>query len=272
MSERVPDARRRVWTVGDYPVIARHLLPISLDTVAALDVQRGERVLDVGVGTGNAAIAAARRGATVTGIDLTPAQIDLARARCAAEGVDVDLRVGDAESLDVPDASFDVVLSVMGVIFAPDHARAAAEMARVCRPGGRVAMTAWKREGWHEAWRTRASRLVPTPAGAGPGPEAWGEEREVARRLADVGLDATVTERPFAFRFPSVEEALDVLLSASGPFVQFMEVAASIGCRAEAVRQLRDALQESNEAVDDTCVLPSPYLVAVAHPRRLATG
>src|SRR6478609_872549 len=142
MAHDPAEAQRRIWAAGDYSVVARQFLPMSVETVEAVGVRAGDRVLDVGTGNGNAAIEAARRGATVTGIDLTPEQVDLARKRCADEGLDVDLRVGNAEALDVPDASYDVVLSVLGVIFAPDHARALGEMARACRPRGTVAMTA----------------------------------------------------------------------------------------------------------------------------------
>lgn len=264
MSDPAVEAQQRIWTIGDYPVIARHLLPISIDTVAALGIGRGDEVLDVGVGTGNAAVEAARRGAHVTGIDLTPAQIERARARCAEEGVEVDLRVGDAQSLEVPDASFDFVLSVMGVIFAPDHERAAAEMARVCRPGGTVAITSWKDGGWSSRWRVRASQLVPAPPPGAPMPDAWGDPEEVVRRLSAAGLETNVVERSFAFRFPSIDNAIDVFLSAAGPFVQFMEMAAAQGNGEEALRELRDALEEAKEPDDGNCVLPAPYLLATA--------
>ena len=266
MSDPAAEAQRRVWTIGDYPVIARHLLPISVETVAAIGVRPGDRVLDVGVGSGNAAIEAARRGASVTGIDLTPAQIERARARCASAGVEVDLRVGDAAALDVLDASFDVVLSVMGVIFAPDHVRAAAELARACRPDGTVAITAWARGGWADRWRAQVAHLVPAPPPGGPMPDEWGDPAEVIRRLADAGLDATVEERSFAFRFPSVETAVDVFLSAAGPFVKFMEAASALGRSQEARQELLGAVVESNAAGDGGCELPAPYLLAVAKP------
>jgi len=266
MSEEAAEGQRRVWTIGAYPVIARHLLPISVETVEAIGIGAGDRVLDVGVGTGNAAIEAARRGAAVTGVDLTPAQIELARARCASEGVEVDLRVGDAEALEVPDAGFDVVLSVMGVIFAPDHARAVAELARVCRPAGTVAITAWAGGGWSSRWRTRAAHLVPPPPPGSPAPDEWGEPDEVVRRFAIAGLDAAVEERRFAFRFPSVEDGLEVFLGAAGPFVAFMEMASAVGRGDEARQELRAAIEESNEADDRTCLLPAPYLLAVARP------
>lgn len=253
-----------MWTIGDYPVIARHLLPISVATVAAVALEPGDRVLDVAVGDGNAAIEAARRGARVTGIDLTPAQIERARARCAAEGVEVDLHVGDAEALDVPDARFDVVLSVMGIIFAPDHERAAAELARACRPGGTVAITAWAAGGWSDRWRARTAHLVPTPPPGGPAPDEWGDPDDVTQRLAGAGLDATVEQRSFAFRFASPQDALDVFTTAAGPFVQFMAIATAAGHADEARDELLAAVTESNEATDGSCVLPAPYLLALA--------
>src|SRR5947207_555502 len=116
MAHDAVEAQRRLWAAGDYTVVARQLLPMSVETVEAANVRPGDRVLDVGTGNGNAAIEAARRGATVTGIDVTPEQVELAGERCAEEDVEVDLRIGNAEALDVPDAGFDVVLSVMGVI------------------------------------------------------------------------------------------------------------------------------------------------------------
>jgi ubiquinone/menaquinone biosynthesis C-methylase UbiE len=264
MSDEVIDAQRRVWTIGDYPVIARHLLPISVETVADVGVRAGDRVLDVGVGSGNAAIEAARCGATVTGIDLTPAQIERARSRCTAEGLEVDLREGNAEKLDVPDASFDVVLSVMGVIFAPEHARAIAEMARVCRPGGTVAITAWAEGGWASRWRSRAAQLLPASPPGSPRPDEWGDPDEVVRRFAAAGLRATIERRSFQFRFSSEEEAFETFVGAAGPYVQFMETASRFGRADEARSALRAALAESNEASDGTCRLPAPYLLAVS--------
>ena len=265
MSAEALDAQRRVWTIGDYPIIASHLLPISVETVEAVGIRPGDQVLDVGVGNGNAAIEAARRGANVTGIDLTPAQIERARSRCADEGVEVELRVGNAEQLDVPDASFDVVLSVMGVIFAPDHARAIAEMARACRTGGTVAITTWAEGGWSNRWRSHAAHLVPAPPPGSPTPDEWADPDEVVARFAAGGLRATVERRPFAFQFSSEAEALETFLGASGPYVQFMETASRLGRADEARSELRAALAEANEAGDGTCRLRAPYLLAISH-------
>ncbi len=254
----------RMWAIGDYPVVARLLLPISETVVKELDISAGEEVLDVAVGDGNAAILAATRGAKVTGIDLTPTQIARARARCAAEGVKVDLQVGDAQRLDLPDAAFDVVLSVMGVIFAPDHAAVARELARVCRPGGRIAITAWAEGGWSIAWRTKVAHLMPPATAGGPAPEEWADPDVARGRLAAAGLSTKVERRNFAWRYPSTKAALDTLTTAAGPYVAFVEGLESIGKVDEGKALLLEAIEESNVANDGSCTLPAPYLLLVA--------
>ena len=264
MDEQTLDAQVRVWSSGDYPVIARRLAPISIELVDAIGIQPGDRVLDVGVGNGNAAIEAARRGAQVTGIDLTPVQIQRARTRCADERIALDLRVGNAEALEVPDASFDRVLSVMGVIFAPDHGRAMAEMARVTRPGGTVALTAWAEGGWSTRWRARAAELLPEPPPGSPQPDAWGDPDELARRLAAAGLAATVEVRSFTWDFDTEQEALDTFVTSAGPYVQFMRTATSLGLADQAEGALREVLAETNVATDGRCRLPAPFLLGLA--------
>ncbi len=253
-----------LWAAGDYPVIARQLLPISEATAAAAGVGPGDRVLDVGVGDGNAAVVCARLGAEVVGIDLTPVQVERARARCAAEGLAVDLRVGDAQALDLPDRSFDVVLSVMAVIFAPDPAAASAELARVVRPGGRVAVTAWRAGGWATAWRERLSALVPEAVGP---VGLWGTADAVAGHLAGAGLDAEVTTVDFAWRFPSVDGAVAVLTAASPPHVTALALAEARGVGQEARAALAEVVAGSNVATDGTCEIPAPWLLAVSAPR-----
>ena len=264
MDERVVESQVRVWSSGDYPVIARLLQPISVELVEAVGIQPGDRVLDVAVGNGNAAIEAARRGARVTGIDLAPIQIERARARCADEQVEIDLWVGNAERLEVPDASFDSVISVMGVIFAPDHRQALAEMARATRAGGTVALTAWADGGWSAAWRERAAGLLPPPPAGSPRPDAWGDPDEVARRMAGADLEATVEIRTFTWEFASEQEALDTFVRSAGPYVQFLAAARERGLADEAMAVLHDALAELNEASDGACRLPAPYLIGLA--------
>jgi len=259
------DAQVRMWTVGDYDIVAEQLRPISEATVAALDIQPGERVLDVAVGSGNAAVLAARRGAAVTGVDLTPAQLDRARARCEAEGVEVDLRLGDAQALEVPDGSFDVVMSVMGVIFAPRHVAATRELARACRPGGRVAITSWTVGGWGMVWRAKVAELVPDAhPPTGPSPEQWGDPDLVEMRFAAAGLDVAIERRDFHWRYPSPEAGLEMLLTVGGPFIVVMEAMEARGLGDATRRALIEAMHDANVATDGTCALAAPYLLITA--------
>lgn len=260
-------AQRALWSKGDYPTLARHMVPISVGTLDLVGVSPGDRVLDVGVGDGNTSLEAARRSAVVTGLDLNPDQLGRARARSAAEGVDVELVEGNAEELPFEDGRFDLVVSVLGVIFAPDHARAAAELARACRPGGRVAVTAWQDAGWFRSWRDRAQQVLPSDppaAGAGPRPDAWGSPDELERRLAGAGIEVTAVHvRPFHWTFPSAEAAVELFLRTASGFIAFQEAATAAGRGDEVVPALLAALEDADEATDGTCRVASPYLVGV---------
>jgi SAM-dependent methyltransferase len=262
--ESVLEAQRRLWAGGDYSAIAPHLLPVSVETLDVAGVTAGQEVLDVGVGDGNTAIEAARRGAVVTGLDISPQQLELARRRIAAEGLSVELREGNAEALPFDDASFDLVVSVLGVIFAPDHARAVAEMARVCRPGGVVAVAAWVDSGWFRIWRDRAQRLVPaTPAADGPRPDLWGQPGEPGRRLQAAGLDTREEPRDFYWSFPTTRDCAAFFLEVAPPFTAFQQSATEAGHGDEVLPLLLSAMDEVNVATDGTCRLLSPYVVAV---------
>lgn len=258
------DDPHRVWSLGDYEAIASHLQPIADETVAAAGVGAGMSVLDVGVGSGNAAVAAARYGASVSGVDVSASQLDLARRRFAADGVEVELQLGDAESLPFADNRFNVVLSVLGMIFAPDHRRAAAEMVRVCRPGGTVAIASWADGGWAGEWRKRAAAFAPPspPLGAAR-PDEWGDPATVSARLGAAGLRASTESRPFEWSFPSIDAAADLFVGSAGVFVVFLESLESAGRRADAELALRAAMEGSNVATDGTCRLPAPWVLGV---------
>lgn len=259
------DAQRQLWSAGNYPAIAEHLLPASVDLVETAGIGPDHRVLDVGAGDGNTTLEAARRGATVIGIDLTPRQLELARARADAAGLTVELREANAEHLPFDDAGFDAVISVFGVIFAPDHRRAVAEMARVCRPGGVVALTSWSEAGgWFRTWRERASALVPPPPPGGPRPDDWGDPDEMRGRLTEAGLDAEVHVRDFAWVLPSPQAAVDFFLANAASFIAFRDAATRAGHGDAVVPTLLQAVEDSNQATDGTCHLAAPYLLAVA--------
>jgi len=195
--DRALKARHRaMWALGDYPTVASEVIPeLGPVLVTATGVRRGERVLDVAAGSGNAAVPAALTGAAVVASDLTPELFTAGRAFAAAHGVDVNWEEGDAEALPYPDAAFDVVLSCVGVMFAPHHQRAADELVRVCRPGGRIGLISWTPEGFvGEMFRTMKPYAPPPPPGAQP-PPLWGDEDHVRALLGDRVTDVHCQRR-----------------------------------------------------------------------------
>lgn len=183
---------RSMWASGHYDRIAREIIPVLGERlVDALDVTSGERVLDVAAGTGNAAVPAARTGATVVASDLTPELLEIGRAEHPDAGI--DWQVADAEALPWPDASYDVVLSTVGVMFAPHHRAAADELLRVLRPGGRVGIVSWTPEGFiGRMFATMRGFVPPPPAGVQP-PPLWGDEDHVRELLGDRVEDLAFT-------------------------------------------------------------------------------
>jgi SAM-dependent methyltransferase len=186
------------------------------------DLQAGWRVLDVATGSGNAVLAAARRGCDVVGVDFVPALLERGRLRANADHLEVDFREGDAEDLPFPDASFDAVISIYGVMFAPDHRRAASELARVCRPGGRIALASWTPDGFiGDTFRTFA-RYVPPPPGLQP-PIRWGDEDYLHSLFAGVAASVTSHRSTAIFRFRSAEVNVDFFHAYYGPTLRLFE-------------------------------------------------
>lgn len=209
-----------MWGLGEYDVIAEGLHPAQDHVVRVARPRVGEKVLDVATGTGNTAIKARELGATVTGFDLSPELLGVARKKAEAAGHD-DIRwdEGDAARLPYPDGSFDVVLSTCGHMFAPDHAQVASEMARVTRPGGRIVFMAWTPTGGLGGYFQVLNRHVPPPAGV-PSPFAWGDEARV-RELLGPHVKRTRFESGDCTQFGATPEAVwDTYRTKYGPAVR----------------------------------------------------
>jgi SAM-dependent methyltransferase len=217
LDDRARDARdgkeqdRRLWASGAYSRIAQLVEPMGCDLVDVAAVGPGMRVLDVATGTGNVAIPAALAGAEVTALDLTASLLAVGRSRAAAAGVQVEWIEGDAEDLPFPTGSFDLVLSAIGAIFAPDHARTAAELVRVCRPGGTIALANWTPDGYGGAFFGLLVRHVPSsPAGteASVPPTAWGDPGYLRELFGDRVEDLTCRGRTLNLDFTGAPEEL----------------------------------------------------------------
>lgn len=205
-----------VWGSGPYERISEHLAIAHDHLLRAVEARPGERWLDVATGTGEIAVPAAQRGASVTAIDIAPRLIATARERARASGVDVALEVGDAERLLYPDAEFDVVVSAFGVMFAPDQRAAAAELARVTRPGGRLALLNWHpTRGVAEFFKVMAPYMPPAPAGAG-NPFAWGDRDRLSELLGDT-FELRYEEGNCPQPGASAEQVWELFTTAYGP-------------------------------------------------------
>ncbi len=228
-SESGPAARQRaLWgTCGDYPAVAPLLAPVADELVARLAPAPGNDLLDVATGTGNVALRAARSGARVTAADLTPELLAAARRRVGAERV----TWVEADALELPfePASFDLVTSSFGVMFAPDHARAAAELVRVCRPGGRIAVCAWTPEGYAGRWSSVGARWVPEFAAGPSAPTRWGDPEHVAELFSERGVELTFDYATLGYRFPSLEAFEDFMEANSAPYVILARAARAAG-------------------------------------------
>ena len=200
----VKEKQQATWASGDYAVIGTSLQIMGEQLCESVDVSAGQTVLDVAAGNGNAALAAARRGCDVTATDYVESLLERARRRADADGLPLITQVADAEDLPFDDASFDVVLSTVGVMFTPNPERAAAELLRVVRPGGRIGLVNWTPEGFVGQMFKIVGAHVPPPAGV-PSPLQWGTEARIEELL---GGEAKVeTERRhFTFRFRSAED------------------------------------------------------------------
>lgn len=212
--DAIKKRQQATWAAGDYAVIGTTLQIVGERLCEAVDLRAGEKVLDVAAGNGNASLAAARRWADVLATDYVGPLLDRARERASAERLAVDFRQADAEALPFPDESFDVVLSTFGVMFTPDHDKAARELARVCRRGGRIGLANWTPEGFIGQLFRIIGRHVPPPAGI-PSPALWGMRERLEKLFA--GHEVSVTPRVFTFRYKSAAHWLEIFRTYYGP-------------------------------------------------------
>jgi SAM-dependent methyltransferase len=261
----VKNKQHLAWSSGDYAVVGTTLQIVGESLCEALDLHAGERVLDVAAGNGNATLAAARRWCDVVSTDYVPTLLERGRGRASAEGLQVQFEQADAENLPYTDHSFDVVLSTFGVMFTPDQDKAAAEMARACKPGGRIGLANWTPGSFvGEIFKT-LGRYLPPPAGV-KSPALWGTEARL-RELFGEQLDSIAIERmEFVFRYHSAAHWLEVFRTFYGPM--YKAFGALDAEKQESLANDLVALAESfNRASDGTLAAPSEYIEVVIRRR-----
>jgi SAM-dependent methyltransferase len=251
----IKQRQQAAWAAGDYSAVGARILITSELLCEAVDLRAGEEVLDVACGSGNASLAAARRFCQVVGVDYVPALLDRARRRADAEGLDVAFKEADAEALPFPDASFDVVLSTCGAMFAPDQEQTASELLRVCRPGGRIGMVNWTPDSYvGELFRT-LGRHLPPPPGVRP-PVEWGSPERL-RELFGPEVSISAPRRSFRWRFPSAEHQVDFFTTFYGPTAKAL---AALGADHALKTEMQELARRFNVADDDSLVLRMDYL------------
>ena len=260
----IKQGQRMMWSTGNYPEVARRI-----ESVAELLVQRagaapGLELLDVATGSGNVAVAAARAGAQVTGLDLTPELLEVARRRAADADLDISFIEGDAEELPFEADSFDRVTSCFGVMFAPRHGQAASELARVARPGATIAFTAWTPGGLIGSTFKIVGSHMPAPPPELEPPVAWGEEDHVRALFGDSGAELSFERRTVAFEHDSPESWVEYDERILGPAIMAKAALEPQGRYGEVREALTQLYRDANEAGDGTFRAQAEYLLTVA--------
>ena len=253
--------QRAAWASGDYAVIGTTLQLVGEQLAEACDLRFGERVLDVAAGNGNATLAAARRGCRVVSSDYVESLLERGAERAQAERLEVEFRAADAEALPFEPASFDVVLSTFGVMFSPDHRRAAAELARVCRPGGRIGLANWAPGGFIDQMFRVVARHLPPPPGL-TAPCQWGTQAHLRELFGATVGEIRVTARVFNFRYRSAAHFIEVFRSWYGPVHKAFAALPPAGAAAFE-RDLTELLESGNRGGSGSLLVPSDYLEAV---------
>jgi SAM-dependent methyltransferase len=253
--------QQATWASGDFAIIGVTLQIVGESLAEAADIRAGERVLDVAAGNGNATLAAAHRFAKVTSTDYVPALLDKGRARAAAEGLQVDFRVADAEDLPFEDGCFDVALSTFGAMFTPDHARPAREMLRVVRNGGRIGLANWTPEGFIGQLFRVIGTYIPAPAGL-KSPALWGTEPHIVELFGAQAADIRTARRMFNFRYRSAAHWIQIFRDFYGPTHKAFAALDPAG-QAALAKDITALLNRCNTAGSASLVVPGEYLEVV---------
>jgi len=253
------------WSSGDYALIGTTLQIVGESLAEALDLRAGQRTLDIAAGNGNFTLAAARRWADTVSTDYVPALLERGEERAGAERLNIDFQVADAEDLPFSDASFDVVASVFGVMFTPNQEKAAAEMLRVCRSGGKIGLANWTPDGFIGELFKIVGRYAPPPTGV-QSPALWGTQSHVSALFGGSAMDIQITRQHFNFRYRTGEHWLDLFRQFYGPVHKLFD---ALNGRTQDMlaRDLMDLVARFNIAEDGTMVVPSEYLEIVVQRR-----
>lgn len=253
------------WSSGDYAVVGTTLQIVGEELCEALDLRSTHKVLDVAAGNGNVSLAAARRWCDVVATDYVPALLERARERAAADRLDIDFREADAEALPFADESFDAVVSTFGVMFTPDQERAAAELVRVCKRGGKIGLANWTPEGFIGQLFKTIGKHVPPPAGV-KSPALWGTRARIAEMFEPHAASIRSAQRTFVFRYRSPEHWMQIFKGYYGPVLKAFAALKPAG-QAALQSDLLALIDRFNSAQDGSMVVPSEYLEIVVTRR-----
>jgi ubiquinone/menaquinone biosynthesis C-methylase UbiE len=253
--------QQAAWSTGNYAVVGTTLQIVGENLCEALDLRSGERVLDVAAGNGNATLAAARRWCDVTSTDYVPSLLESGRARAQAENLTIEFQEADAENLPFPDTSFDAVISTFGVMFTPNQDKAASELARVCKPGGRIGLANWTPESFiGQLFKTIGTYIPPAPSVKSPA--LWGTKARLEELFGKTAREIRTTSREFVFRYRSPAHWIEVFRTYYGPMNKTFG-ALDVEKQAAFTEDLQALMETRNRSGDRTLVLPSEYLEIV---------
>ncbi|MEO8652352.1 MAG: class I SAM-dependent methyltransferase [Hyphomicrobiaceae bacterium] len=251
------------WSSGDYAIVGTTLQIVGEALCEALDLRSGQMVLDVAAGNGNVSLAAARRWCDVVSTDYVPALLERGRERAIADRLKIDFRAADAEALPFADNSFDAVVSTFGVMFTPNQEQAAAEMVRVCRPGGKIGLTNWTPEGFIGQLFKTLGQYLPPPVGV-KSPALWGKRERLAELFGAAAVSIKAEPRNFAFRYRSAEHFMEIFKTYYGPTLKAF---ASLDAEPQKQKALHadmlSLIDRFNVSGDSSMVVPGEYLEVV---------